>query len=404
MQAGKNIQASEIFPEATEKHPYRCVGGNGLRGYVSRYNTEGSHAIVGRQGALCGCLNREDGQFYATEHAVVVDAFGELDKDFLFYFLTALNLNQYATATAQPGLAVSKIIEVLFPLPPFEEQKRIIDRIQLVEPLVAQYSVSSNKLSLLNNSINELLKKSILQEAIQGKLVPQIESEGNAETLLEEIVAEKQRLVAEGRLKRSVLSSSTIFRGDDNKYYERIGNQITDITDDLPFEIPVTWQWCHLPAIGVSELGKTMDKAKNSGTETPYLCSINVYWNRIDLSKLKTALFTEQEIKKYQLQVGDLLICEGGEVGRAAIFDSNCPVCFQNALHRIRFYNGIIPEYILGVLQAYKAAGKIDEVSKGVTIKHFTQTSLNSLYLPIPPINEQKRIVHKIRQLFQLLK
>ena len=130
MQAGKNISASKIYDEKTVANPYRCVGGNGLRGYTSTFNTEGEFAIVGRQGALCGCLNMEVGKFYATEHAVVVNSFGIIPTRFIYYFFTALNLNQYATATAQPGLAVSNINEVFLPLPPLAEQRRIVAKVE----------------------------------------------------------------------------------------------------------------------------------------------------------------------------------------------------------------------------------------------------------------------------------
>ena len=132
MQAGKNISASVISKEKSLLHQYKCIGGNGLRGYVKDYNTEGFYSIVGRQGALCGCLHIEKGKFYATEHAVIVDSWGIISPVFMYYILTALNLNQYSTATAQPGLSVAKIITTIFPLPPLAEQQRIVDKIKLL--------------------------------------------------------------------------------------------------------------------------------------------------------------------------------------------------------------------------------------------------------------------------------
>ena len=174
MQAGKNISASKIYDEKSVLHPYRCVGGNGLRGFTNIFNTEGHFAIVGRQGALCGCLNIESGKFYATEHAVVVNSYNIISSLFIYHFFTALNLNQYATATAQPGLAVSNIMEVFIPLPPLSEQHRIVSKIEELLPLVKTYERAQNGLNTLNVSLNEQLRKSILQEAIQGKLVPQI--------------------------------------------------------------------------------------------------------------------------------------------------------------------------------------------------------------------------------------
>ena len=249
MQAGKNISASEIYDEKSVLHPYRCVGGNGLRGFTNTFNAEGHFAIIGRQGALCGCLNIESGKFYATEHAVVVNGFGIISSLFIYYFFTALNLNQYATATAQPGLAVSNIAEVFIPLPPLPEQLRIVSKIEKLLPLVKTYKQAQNELNTLNATLNEQLRKSILQEAIQGKLVPQIAEEGTAEKLLAEIRKEKESLVKEGKLKKSALTDSAIFKGDDNKYFEKIGKTVKEATDEIPFEIPTTWQWVRIKDI-----------------------------------------------------------------------------------------------------------------------------------------------------------
>ncbi len=134
LQAGKNISASKIFSDKSEQNNYVCYGGNGVRGYVDAFNRSGSYAIIGRQGALCGCINFACGEFYATEHAVTVEHYNLTDTTWSGLFLRALNLNQYATATAQPGLAVSNINQVLIPLPPLEEQKRIVAKIEELMP------------------------------------------------------------------------------------------------------------------------------------------------------------------------------------------------------------------------------------------------------------------------------
>ena len=125
LQAGKNIAAKEIYPEFSEIYKYPCFGGNGIRGFVSNFNRNGDFPIIGRQGALCGNVNLAIGDFYATEHAVVVERFSDTDLMWTYYVLIALNLNQYATATAQPGLAVNVINDVIVPVPPFQEQCRI---------------------------------------------------------------------------------------------------------------------------------------------------------------------------------------------------------------------------------------------------------------------------------------
>ena len=220
------------------------------------------------------------------------------------------------------------------------------------------------------------LRTSILQLAFQGKLVPQCSEDGVASELLQAI----NRMKTDKQLKK-----------------EKSSIEINE--DELPFEIPESWMWVHLNQIAVTSLGKTLDKVKNTGTMRPYLCSINVYWEGIDLTKVKEAKFEDAESEKYLLRKGDLLICEGGEVGRSAIWDSDAEMYYQNALHRVRFYNDIVPKFYKYLLECYKGMGIIDRYSKGVTIKHLVQNALYAMWLPLPPLAEQKRIVAKIEEL-----
>ena len=224
------------------------------------------------------------------------------------------------------------------------------------------------------------LKNSILQLAIQGKLVEQCPEEGTAEELFARIQEEKQRLIAEKKIKK-----------------EKPLPEITE--DEKPFDIPESWMWVHLNYIASSSLGKTLDKTKNTGDLQPYLCSINVYWNGISLEKVKEARFEENELSKYLLQKGDLLICEGGDVGRSSVWEHDITMYYQNALHRVRFYQNISPYFYKYLIECYKGIGIIDRFSKGVTIKHLVQNSLNAMWLPLPPLAEQKRIVAKIEEL-----
>lgn len=134
----------------------------------------------------------------------------------------------------------------LIPIPPVNEQKRIVHKIENIIPLIERYGTFQNKKEILDSNIKASLKKSILQEAIQGKLVPQIPEEGTSQELLEQIKTEKQKLVKEGKLKKSALNDSVIFRGDDNKYYEKIGKKCVDITEEIPFSIPANWKWVRI--------------------------------------------------------------------------------------------------------------------------------------------------------------
>ena len=228
------------------------------------------------------------------------------------------------------------------------------------------------------------LKNSILQLAIQGKLVEQRPEEGTAGNLYKQIQSEKQALVKARKIKK-----------------EKPLPEITE--DEILFEIPESWMWVHLNQIAESSLGKTLDKAKNTGELCPYLCSINVYWTGISLETVKTAKFTEDDKIKYRLKLGDLLICEGGDVGRSAIWDSDEEMYYQNALHRVRFYGGILSSFYRFVVECYKGIGILDEYSKGMTIKHLVQNSLYAMWLPLPPLAEQKRIVAKIEELLPLI-
>ena len=248
------------------------------------------------------------------------------------------------------------------------------------------------------------LKNSILQMAVQGKLVPQDPNDEPASVLLERIRAEKEQLIKEGKIKKEK-NPSVIFRGADNLPYEKVGkNEPVCIADEVPFDIPESWEWVTLKQIAVTALGKTLDKSKNIGGYRPYLCSINVYWTGIDLSTVKQARFEDSELSKYQLNKGDLLICEGGDVGRSAVWDRDEEMYYQNALHRVRFYGNIEPRFFQLLMESYKGAKILDNYSKGMTIKHLVQNSLNSIYFPLPPLAEQRRIVEKIKQLTPYLK
>lgn len=221
------------------------------------------------------------------------------------------------------------------------------------------------------------VKTSIYQMAFQGKLVCQLSEEGTAEELF------------------SIISTKYLSK--------KISAPIVENEDELPFEIPDTWKWVHLNHIATSNLGKTLDKVKNTGELCPYLCSINVYWDGISLEKVKEARFEEAEREKYLLQKGDLLVCEGGDVGRSAIWESDQVMYYQNALHRIRFFADIEPYFYKYLLECYKGMGIIDRYSKGVTIKHLVQNALYAMWLPLPPLAEQRRIVAKLEEILPLI-
>ena len=402
MQAGKNISASEIYDEKSVLHPYRCVGGNGLRGFTNTFNAEGHFAIIGRQGALCGCLNMESGKFYATEHAVVVNGFGIIPSLFIYYFFTALNLNQYATATAQPGLAVSNIVEVFIPLPPLPEQLRIVSKIEKLLPLVKTYEQAHNGLNELNASLNEQLRKSILQEAIQGKLVPQIAEEGTAEKLLTEISEEKERLIKEGKLKKSALTDSIIFKGDDNKYYEQVNKKCLDITEQIPFEIPENWVWVRMGQIGNWGAGSTPQR----GDANYY--NGKILWLKTGELNNGIVYDTEEKVTQKAFQdcslrmnkIGDVLIAMyGATIGKLAIVGKElttnqaCCGCTPYLI-----YNWYLFYFLMASRDSFIKKGE------GGAQPNISRVKLVEHLIPLPPLKEQYRIVTQIEKLFEQLR
>ena len=228
------------------------------------------------------------------------------------------------------------------------------------------------------------LRQKILDLAIRGKLVPQDPNDEPASVLLERIKEEKERLIKEGKIKKSKKTVSS-----DTPHY--------------PYLLPNGWEWCRLNEIAESSLGKTLDKSRNTGKVYPYLCAINVKWNDFDISVVKTIKLEDNEKERYQVLKGDLLICEGGDVGRSAIWDSNEPIYYQNALHRVRFFDNIVADFYIYLIWCYKNYNWIDDICNGVTIKHFTQDKINALYFPLPPVAEQQRIVAEIKRWFALI-
>ena len=290
----------------------------------------------------------------------------------------------------------------LIPIPPFGEQHRIDERLQIIIPFVNKYSESQEKLDVLNNSLYNSFRKSILQEAIQGRLVPQDDSDEPSSVLLQRIREEKLRLVKEGKLKKKDVVDSVIFKGDDNKYYENIGNNLVDITDDIPFEIPNNWVWTRIGYLFAHNNGKQLNKGNTAGTLMEYITTSNLYWDGFRLDHLKMMPFEESEIERCQAIKGDLLVCEGGDVGRSCIWDYDFPIMLQNHIHKLRPYIDVCTKFFYYIFYFYNVTGVIG--GKGIGIQGFSAKALHNTLVPLPPLQEQQRIVAQIEKLFEQLK
>ena len=329
-------------------------------------------------------------------------------QDFFYYLLSSgYAYCQFAKRVAGAvvqNLNSEKVAISLFPLPPYKEQNRIVQKIKDLLPLVEKFGNDKTLLDKLNADINTRLKKSILQEAIQGKLVPQIAEEGTAQELLEQIKTEKQKLVKEGKLKKSALNDSVIFKGDDNKYYEQIGKKCLDITDEIPFVIPETWQWVRIR--DVSQLNP-----KNEAEDEKLVAFIPME----KISAGYKSDFTFDTTKWGTIKKGFTHFANG-DVAFAKITP-----CFQNRksaifhdlpngigagtteLKVLRPYGNTIDRWYL--LYFLESPYFIDEATfKGTANQQRIVVGyLEDKLFPLPTQKEQQRIVAQIEKLFEQL-
>ncbi len=298
----------------------------------------------------------------------------------------------------QSNINAQKLGAFLVPIPPIKEQLRIDAYIAKALPHVQ--AIGQNKADIA--ALVSLTKSKILDLAVHGQLVPHNPNDEPASVLLDRIRAEKKELVKQGIIKQDKRESG-IFLGEDNSYYLKQGDHVEAVDSQFLFDLPDGWSWCLLPNISHSELGKTLDQAKNTGDLHPYLRSVNIRWDEVDLSDVNQMRFEPEEMDRYTITKGDLLICEGGDVGRSAIWISDNDILYQNALHRVRFWGGINPRFFMYYMMFYESKGIIKDICKGVTIKHLTGNVLNSIPFALPPVDEQIAIVAKIDEAFKLL-
>ena len=357
---------------------------NGTLGNVAFYN--GENVILGKSACYFNLMGNIDKQY--IKHILETEYFTEYAKN-------------VATGSTIKNVPLAGMRNFLIPVPPITEQHRIILGMVRLAHSIDRYNDAQTKLDLLNNVLNEKLKKSVLQEAIQGKLVPQLAEEGTAQELLEQIKAEKEKLVKEGKLKKSALNNTIIFRGDDNKYYTINRNEKICIDDEIPFDIPDTWEWCRLGTLFSHCTGKALNASNIKGQLMTYITTSNLYWDRFELDNLKQMRFTDEEIEKCTATFGDLLVCEGGDIGRAAIWNYQYDIRIQNHIHKLRAYKQLCAKFFFWVFYFYKATGRIG--GKGIGIQGLSSKALDNILIPLPPLKEQQRIVAQIEKLFERL-
>ena len=323
-------------------------------------------------------------------------------KSFMESQLYWEQLKNGTIATAQPNCNGKTLAKMLLPIPPTKEQERIVEKLTQLSSFLDNYGLCQNRLNLLNEEIKEQLKKSILQEAIQGKLVPQLTEEGTAQDLLEQIKIEKQKLVKEGKLKKSALTTSVIFRGDDNKYWEKSGDNIVCIDEEIPFGIPSSWSWCRLGNIASIKGGKRIpvgEKLTTENTGHMYIRVADMKENTVktdDIHYISESIY--QKIKSYTISTEDLYITVAGTIGSVG----EIPKVFDNAnltenADKIVF-RGICKKFLMYCLLSNFVQSQIKKCTTKVGQPKLAIVRIEDLLIPLPPIKEQYRIVHKIEQ------
>ena len=329
-------------------------------------------------------------------------------KSFMESQLYWEQLKNGTIATAQPNCNGKTLAKMLLPIPPTKEQDRIVKKLTQLSSFLDNYGLCQDRLNLLNEEIKEHLKKSILQEAIQGKLVPQLAEEGTAQDLLEQIKKEKLNLVKEGKLKKSALATSVIFRGDDNKYWEKKVTTCECIDEDIPFDVPESWAWVRLETI------LNTGSARRVHAKDWRQAGIPFYRAR-EIGKLADDGFVDNELY-IDLSLyedfsssgvplpNDLMITAVGTLGKVYIvkesdkfyYKDGSVLCLANKY-------GLCAEYLKMVIESPFFKGQYRQESQGTTVATLTMVRLQKYFIPIPPLQEQYRIVETYRNIASIM-
>ena len=331
--------------------------------------------LVAPEGGIC------------TPEIIPFTCYGNICKDYIVSFLKSPYVDDYINSATfgvkMPRVSTETMTSLLVPLPPLSEQFRIDTKTKELMPYIDGYGRAQNKLNKLNEELSNTIRKSILQEAIQGKLVQQIAEEGTAKDLLEQIKAEKQKLVKEGKLKKSALNDSVIFRGDDNKYYELIGGEVTEI--ELPLDFPSSWSLARLNAIC-----QLTDGLKTAGKQ----CLLDAKY----LRGKSSGTIVEQGKLVYK---GDnIMLVDGENSGEVFIVPQDGYM--GSTFKQLWISSSMYEPYVLAFLQFYKET--LRNSKKGAAIPHLNKELFYGLIIGIPPLQEQRRIIQKIEQSLQLLR
>ena len=362
--------------------------------------------LVAPEGGIC------------TPEIIPFTCYGDICRDYIVSFLKSPYVDDYINSVTfgvkMPRVSTETMTSLLVPLPPISEQFRIAKKTKVLMPYIDGYGKTQEKLNKLNEELSDSIRKSILQEAIQGKLVSQQPEEGTAEELLTEIRKEKELLVKEGKLKKSALNDSAIFKGDDNKYYEQIGTEVIDITDEIPFEIPKNWIWTRLKNFCSVCTGATFKKEEMESEH----CGIRVLRGGnikpFQLCAKPDDIFIPQSKVKEDilLKHNDIVtpaVTSLENIGKMARVELDMPhTTVGGFVFIIRPLDGgeSLSKYLLAFMSSPSAIDFMKSITNksGQAFYNIGKERLVTALVPIPPLAEQERIVSKIEKLFEQLR
>ena len=348
----------------------------------------------------------EDG--ICTTEILPLRAFGNLNPFYLRYVLknpTFLHyVNQLPYGVKMPRLGTEDGKNALIPIPPLVEQQRIVDKLEQILPLIDEYKINEEKLSKLNETLPAKIKQSILQHAVQGKLVEQDPNDEPASELLKRIKAEKEQLIKEGKIKKDK-TESYIYKGEDNNYYEQIGSKTVDITDEIPFEIPQGWEWVRLRSILLKLTDGTHHTPKYTSSGVPFLSVKDMSSGKLNFNNTKFISQEEHAVlyKRCNPEKGDLLVTKVGTTGVPVIVDTDKEFSLFVSVALLKFNNNFLNIkflYYLILSPLVKEQAKAN--TKGIGNQNWVIDKIANTLITIPPLLEQQRIVNKIEELLNL--
>ena len=408
-----------IFQRQSLDKIYDYYGASGVIDKVDKYLFDKDLLLIGEDGA--NLINRSTpiafiakGKYWVNNHAHVLDVCGGLNMTYISLFINAISLVDYVTGSAQPKMNQEKMNSILVTVPPTSEQVRIVNQVDTLQSFIERYNKAQNKLDKLNTSVKEQLKKSILQEAIQGKLVPQIAEEGTAQELLEQIQQEKQKLVKESKTKKSALTDSVIYKGDDNKYYEQVGKNINEITEEIVFDLPNGWKWCRLKDICSIFTGATFKKEEATITKKGVRILRGGNISPFELKIKEDDIFLAKDKIKEDiiLKENDILtpaVTSLENIGKMVRVDRDMPDTTVGGfvfIIRLHLINQWFSKYILYLLSSPFMIDFMRSITNksGQAFYNIGKERLLTALLPIPSLEEQQRIVAQIERLFDQLR